>query len=125
MRYSFGSQLFGMSLLFAPVPSILLAIAGYYLALEALKLSSTGDAVQSTQVVDYNNRMLFDKAAVVLVADTIVISGVGFFIQSFEGQTCPDSPAVTIPNIAAGCSSKLQPNRPIVLWSMKAQSIGR
>lgn len=59
MNSQFGTKLFRLFLLFALVPSIVLALAGYYLAVETSEIPSFQSSLDSSELADYYNDYLF------------------------------------------------------------------
>lgn len=59
MKSQFGAKLFRLFLLFALAPSIVLALAGYYLAVETSQIPSLQSSLDNSELADYYNDYLF------------------------------------------------------------------
>ena len=61
MQSPFGRKLFRLFLLFALVPAVLLAFAGYYLAVDTSSLPSAQPGQYAKELTTYYNDLLFQR----------------------------------------------------------------
>lgn len=91
MESPFGKKLFRLFLLFSLVPAALLALAGYYLAVETSSLSSGETGHYSRELTNYYNDLLFkrmDNCLDEFISDSSRVSPyLDFIFTELGGQT--------------------------------------